>query len=207
MRSARAEAERPAADEGPTDEALVARVAAGDRAAYACLVDRHLDRTVAVARRILGSTAAAEDVAQEAFLRLWRGADRFRPQEARFTTWFHRITVNLCLDQHRRPVHGALELAGDPADPGADPAAALEKSRLDAALEAAVAALPERQRAAIALTYQAGLSNAEAAASLTLSVKALETLLVRARRTLRESLAAWSGRTSSGEKMDRGGGR
>jgi len=174
------------------DATLVARVAAGDRTAYTVLVDRHLARTVAIAMRLTADRAEAEDIAQEAFLRLWRNAGSFRPEAARFTTWFHRITVNLCLDAKRRPVPLGLEAAGDPVDPAEDPVTALERSRTRAAVEAAVADLPDRQRAAVALTYDAGLSNAEAAASLGIGVKALETLLVRARRTLREKLSAWT---------------
>lgn len=172
-----------------SDEDLVARVAAGDRIAYGELVARHLDRTVTVARRILASGAEAEDVAQEAFLRLWQHAGRFRPGEARFTTWFYRITSNLCLDQRRKRTALPLEAAGDPADPAPDQHAVLERARTARAVAAAVEGLPERQRAAIALTYDAGLSNAEAARALDITVGAMETLLVRARRSLRAALA------------------
>lgn len=176
----------------PGDEALVVRVAAGDRRAYALLVDRHLDRTVTIARRVLGSQAEAEDVAQEAFLRLWQNAGRFRPDSgARFTTWFYRVTMNLCLDHQRRPKGSALDDAGDPQDPAPDAEANLVRSRTAAAVAAAIQELPERQRAAITLTYDAGLSNAEAARTLDVSVKAFETVLVRARRALRTRLAGW----------------
>lgn len=177
-----------------TDEALVTRVAAGDRRAYGLLVDRHLDRTVTIARRILGNQADAEDVAQEAFLRLWRHADRFDERAAKFATWFYRITTNLCLDRTRRTPMAPLEAAGDPVDtaPGQDDALADRRTR--AAVAGAVADLPERLRAAVTLTYEAGLSNADAAKALDISVKALESLLVRARRTLREKLAGWAGR-------------
>ncbi|MFV3077374.1 RNA polymerase sigma factor [Niveispirillum fermenti] len=178
--------------EAETDEALVARVAAGDRRAYGLLVERHLDRTVTIARRILPSQADAEDVAQEAFLRLWRHADRFEPAAARFSTWFYRITTNLCLDRTRRMPMAPLDAAGDPADPSMDQEAALADQRTRAAVSAAVADLPDRLRAAVTLTYDAGLSNAEAAKALDVSVKALESLLVRARRSLRERLAGWS---------------
>lgn len=174
-----------------TDEMLVAQVATGDRRAYATLVDRHLDRTIAIARRVMRSEAEAEDVAQDAFLRLWRHADRFDAGSARFSTWFYRITTNLCLDRTRRPTMTTLEDAGDPADDAPDPERALTDQRTRAAVSAAIADLPDRLRAAVALTYQAGLSNADAAASLSISVKALESLLVRARRSLRERLAGW----------------
>lgn len=182
---------RPEALSDTSDEALVALVADGDRAAYAALVDRHLDRTLAVARRVLGDRTEAEDVAQEAFLRLWRDAGRFRPEMARFGTWFYRIAMNLCLDRARRQRPSPLEAAGDPADPAPDPAARLDDSRTRAAVAGAVSALPERLRTAVLLTYDAGLSNAEAAAAMDIGVKALESLLVRARKTLRERLAAW----------------
>ena len=175
-----------------TDEALVARVAGGDRQAYARLVDRHLDRTVTIARRILNNRADAEDVAQEAFLRLWRHADRFDPGAARFGTWFYRITTNLCLDRTRRTPMATLEAAGDPVDPAVDQEQSLNTRQKQAAVTAAVGALPDRLRAAVTLTYDGGLSNAEAARALDISVKALESLLVRARRMLREKLAGWT---------------
>ncbi|MFV3129303.1 RNA polymerase sigma factor [Niveispirillum sp. KHB5.9] len=178
-------------DAGETDEALVARVAAGDRRAYGLLVDRHLDRTVTIAHRILNNQADAEDVAQEAFLRLWRHADRFDPGAARFSTWFYRVTTNLCLDRTRRPPMATLEAAGDPADPAMDQERSLADRHTKAAVAAAVADLPDRLRAAVTLTYDGGLSNAEAAKALDVSVKALESLLVRARRALREKLAGW----------------
>ena len=178
-------------DAGETDEMLVAKVADGDRRAYGRLVDRHLDRTVTIARRILNNQADAEDVAQEAFLRLWRHADRFDPGAARFSTWFYRVTTNLCLDRTRRAPMAALEAAGDPADPAMDQERSLADRRTRQAVAAAVADLPDRLRAAVTLTYDGGLSNAEAARALDVSVKALESLLVRARRALREKLAGW----------------
>lgn len=180
-----------------SDEELVARVAAGDRRAYGLLVERHLDRTVTIAVRVLGNRAEAEDVAQEAFLRLWQGAGRFKPGGARFATWFYRVTMNLCLDRKRRPTAAALDESVDPPDTRPDPGAVLEERRFAGALAHAVADLPERQRAAISLTYDAGLSNAEAAKALDVSVKALETLLVRAKRGLRDRLAGWRGGAST----------
>jgi len=181
-----------------TDEVLVERVAAGDRRAYGLLVDRHLDRTVTVARRILGNQADAEDAAQEAFLRLWQHAERYDAGAARFTTWFYRITTNLCLDRMRRAPSAPLEAAGDPVDPTMNQEQALADSRTRAAVAHAVSELPDRLRAAITLTYDAGLSNADAAKAMDVSVKALETLLVRARRALRDKLAGWSGTGKAG---------
>src|SRR5690606_18087537 len=85
------------------DLALLGRIAAGDGPACAVLVDRHLGRVVALAWRMLGSRADAEDVAQEVFLRAWQRAASWRPEGgARFSTWLHRVAVNLCLDRLRR---------------------------------------------------------------------------------------------------------
>ena len=102
-----------------------------------------------------------------------------------FRTWLYRIVINLCLNANRRPADLPLAAAGDPADPAPDAGAALELAERDRRLAAAIDALPARQRAAIVLTYQEGLSNAEVAAVLDVSVSGIETLLVRAKRALR----------------------
>ena len=170
-----------------SDHDLMARVAGGDQQAFRVLVRRHAAAAHRLARRIVGSDAMAEDIVQDALLRVWINAARWRP-EAAFRTWFYRIIVNLCLNAKRRPADLPLSAAGDP--PGADdaPGAALEQHERDRALGAAVEALTARQRAAIVLSYQEGLSNVEAAAVLDASVSGLEALLVRAKRTLRAVL-------------------
>jgi RNA polymerase sigma-70 factor (ECF subfamily) len=176
------------------DDELMARVAAGDHDAFASVVNRHLDRVVAVAQRMLGDRAEAEDVAQEALLRVWRYADRWRPGEARISTWLYRIAVNLCLDRKRRPATAPLEAAGDPPDPGADAFAQLYSTERETFIRAAIAALPERQRLALTLSYYEGLGNIEAAEIMEISVGALESLLVRARRALADRLGPLLGR-------------
>jgi RNA polymerase sigma-70 factor (ECF subfamily) len=173
-----------------SDEALMRRVGGGDEGAYRVLVDRHLGLALGLAARMLGDAAEGEDVTQEAFLNLWRGASRWRPDGARFTTWFYRVVLNLCIDRRRRRRGTAvpLEAAGDPADgrQGAD--GALHDRQRGARVAAALAELPERQRAAIGLCYLQGLSNREAAEVLEVNVKALESLLTRGRAALRERL-------------------
>jgi len=173
--------------DGPADLDLMALTAQGDGRAFQILARRHAGRALAVARRILGNEALAEEMVQDAFLRVWINAPRWRP-EAAFRTWLYRIVVNLCLNARRRA--GDLPLAA--ADHVADPAAAadeqLEARERDRLVAAAVDALPARQRAAIVLTYQEGLSNAEVAAVLDTSVSGVETLLVRAKRALRAAL-------------------
>jgi RNA polymerase sigma-70 factor (ECF subfamily) len=172
-----------------SDDELVARVALGDEAACRLLVERHLTRMVSLARRMLGSQADAEEVAQEVFLRVWTHAARWEPGRAQFRTWLHRVATNLCLDRLRR--HGTEDIDSIP-EPQSDepgPDERFEQQELALRVDAALLALPARQRAAITLTYYQGLSNIEAAETLGVSVEAVESLLGRARRQLREALA------------------
>jgi RNA polymerase sigma-70 factor (ECF subfamily) len=172
--------------DGPPDHDLMARAAQGDERAFRELARRHAGSALRLARRILGSEALAEEIVQDAFLRVWTNAPRWRP-EAAFRTWLYRVVINLCLNAKRRPADLPLAAAGDPPDPALDPGAALDQRERDAQLAAAIDRLPARQRAAVVLTYQEGLGNAEAAAVLGMSISGIETLLVRARRSLREA--------------------
>ncbi len=173
-----------------SDDALMARIGRGDRRAFAIFSGRHLDRTHALARRMLGNAADAEDVVQDVFVQVWTRAAQWQPGKAKVSTWLYRVTANRCLDHHRRPKVQALDPEFEPADERPDAEAALGDRQREAALNRAIAALPDRQRAAIALCYSGGLSNIEAAETLEISVEALESLLSRARRTLRAQLAA-----------------
>jgi RNA polymerase sigma-70 factor (ECF subfamily) len=170
--------------DGPSDHDLMARAARGEERAFRILVARHPRSALSIARRILRNDARAEEIVQDAMLRVWINAPRWRPQAA-FRTWLYRVVVNLCLNERRRGADLPLEQAGEPADPAPDAMAELEARERDRGLAAAIDALPARQRAAIVLTYQEGLGNAEAAAVLDVSVSGLEALLVRAKRTLR----------------------
>jgi RNA polymerase sigma-70 factor, ECF subfamily len=173
--------------DGPSDHELMLRAGEGDGRAFQSLARRHAGRAVALARRILGNDALAEDVVQDALLRVWINAPRWRP-EAAFRTWLYRIVVNLCLNARRRPVSIPLDAADDIADRAPPADEQLVQREHDRQLAAAIDALPARQRAAIVLTYQEGLANAEAAAVLDVSVSGLEALLVRAKRALRATL-------------------
>jgi RNA polymerase sigma-70 factor (ECF subfamily) len=170
-----------------SDEALMARIGRGDEAAFRALSRRHLPSVVALARHIVRNSADAEDIAQEAMLRVWTHAPRWQPLAA-FRTWLTRIVVNLCLDRKRRATPLPLDVAGDPADSAPDVEQQLQDTEAERRVNAAIDALPPRQRAAIALTYRDGLSNADAAEALGTSVSALETLLVRAKQKLRSEL-------------------
>ena len=177
--------------EDATDADLMGRAAAGDRAAFGVLVARHGERALRLAQRVLGDPAEAEEVAQEAFLRAWQAAAGFDPARAQFSTWLHRITLNLAIDRTRRrtPQAGDAALAALP-DPSPGPEAAAAAAQDRTALLAALAQLPARQRAAIALAYEDGLSGVEAAAALDVSERALEGLLRRARLMLRRILTS-----------------
>lgn len=176
---------------------------AGDEKAFARLVERHLGRAGKIAQRVVGSRAEAEDMVQEAFLRVWLKAGEWRPEAsggAKFSTWFYRVLMNLCIDRTRRVKPAPLEAAGDPVDPKPDGFDQLASSETTARVKAAVNDLPERQKAALALCHYEGMSNIEAAAVLDLTVGAVESLLVRARRQLRESLADLNTGVESGGK-------
>ena len=171
-----------------SDEALMARVARGDEPAFRALSRRHLPAMMGLARRILGNAADAEDVAQEAMLRVWTHAPRWQPLAA-FRTWLTRVVVNLCLDRKRRAAWVALDAAGEIVDPAPGATEQAESNERERLLAAAIAELPDRQRAAIALTYGDGMSNAQVAEILDTSVSAVETLLTRGKRNLRRALA------------------
>jgi RNA polymerase sigma-70 factor (ECF subfamily) len=171
------------------DAALLARYAAGDLAAARVLTERHLGRVLGFARRMLGDAAEAEDVAQEAMLRLWQIAPDWRPGEARVSTWLYRVTANLCTDRLRRRRGVALEAAAEPADPAPGALAALMAADRAAALEAALAELPPRQREAVVLRHLDGMANPEIAQVMDIGVEAVESLIARGRRALAVRLA------------------
>lgn len=164
----------------------MAEVAAGNREALGVLVARHQARVLSLARRFLGNDALAEDVAQDAFLRVWRGATTYTPS-AQFGTWLYRIVANLCWDLRRRARLRPRE-DGAGCDPPAADAPALEQSETIARVQAAVSDLPDRQRLALVLHRYEGLSQREIAAITGWSVSAVESCLVRAYEKLRQTL-------------------
>lgn len=179
-----------AADSQPTakrDAELMRRVSAGESAASREVVELYLDQIVAYAFKMLRDAAEAEDVAQEAYLRLWRNADRWRP-EAPVVNWLHKVTYNLCIDRLRKKSTVNLENVSEPADVGPSPAKALHQTQIAEAVAAAIEDLPERQRFAIVLVHQQEMSNIETAAIMEISIDAVESLLARGRRGLKKAL-------------------
>ena len=171
------------------DEDLVRRVGLGDPAAIQAMVARKLPRMLALAQRMLGDPVEAEDVAQEAMLRAWRQAPRWSPGKAKFDTWLHRVGLNLCYDRLRRRREIATDAPPERADEGPAPDRGLLAAETGQRVSAALATLAERQREAIVLCHYQELSNIEAASLMGVSVEALESLLSRGRRALRQALA------------------
>ncbi|PYM20208.1 MAG: RNA polymerase [Candidatus Rokuibacteriota bacterium] len=181
-----------------SDEALCRRVAAGDEAAFDVLVARHQGRAYRLAWSLVRDAEDARDVSQEAFLRVYRTAATFRG-EAKFSTWFYRILVNLCLDHRRRSrwwrrLGGGQDAAdgGDPlerhAAPGRDPAEALGQAQLMARVWAEVERLSPQQRAAVILHVQEDLPTSEVAAVLACSEATVRVHLHRAVSALRKTM-------------------
>ena len=151
---------------------------------------RHLPRMLGLARRMLNNPHEAEDVAQEVFLRVWREAGKWKPGAAKFETWMHRVALNLCYDRlRRRREHTDPDAGLDVADPAPSMSEAWLAQQRAALVRAALAQLPERQRAAIALCHFEEMTNIEAAAALAISIEALESLLARGRRALKAALS------------------
>ena len=152
------------------------------------LVAAKLPRIHALALRQLGRDAEADDVAQEAFLRAWRQARSWRPGQARFDTWLHRVVLNLCTDRLRKRREILVPEPPEQADPAPTADCRMEREETTQRVQAALARLPPRQKDAIMLQTYQDLSNIETARILDVSVEALESLLSRARRRLRSLL-------------------
>lgn len=177
-----------------TDEQLMQAVCDGDRQAYQELVRRHLKSLSHYCYRLLGNARDTEDITQETFLKLWLNAASWRAEKAKPSTWLHRIAHNLCIDHLRK--HGRVELSdemedmseqhrqGEAASDGS--AGPLEEDRRQLLLRQALDRLPENQRTALILCHYQNFSNKEAAAIMNLSVKALESAIARAKRSLKQ---------------------
>lgn len=170
----------------PSDDELVRRVGKGDEQAFTRLLRRHLQAIHHYLFRLTGSRADSDDLAQETFLALWRKAATYRPGRVRFGTWLHRIAHNQCIDHLRRSARTAEQPLPETSEPDAGPEANRHRDEHRRRLHQALERLPANQRDAILLCHQQGLSNRDAAIVLGIGVRAVESLLARARRTLRQ---------------------
>src|SRR5919106_1268989 len=172
------------------DEELVALIQDGSQQAFSVLVQRHTERFYRLAYRYLQNKETAEDVVQDAFVKLWEDPGSWQAERNnKFTTWFYRVVVNLCLDwqKKKKPIElGDHELSI--ADDRQTPDVAMLQAEKHRILEKEIAALPERQRTALNLCFDEGLSNQEAADVMGVNLKALQSLIMRAKTTLKERM-------------------
>lgn len=174
-----------------SDDALLVLYANGDPAAAAELMQRLAPRALGVARRVLGNQAEAEDVTQEAMMRLWRMAPDWQPGQAKVSTWLYRVVMNLCIDLKRRKGGGHVDLDAipEPPDPASSAAEQLQDLARQDALQQALMQLPERQRQAVVLRHLEELTNPEISGIMEISVEAVESLTARGKRSLAKCLA------------------
>ncbi|MCH2336612.1 MAG: sigma-70 family RNA polymerase sigma factor [Pseudomonadales bacterium] len=174
--------------EADSDEALMELVKTRDQAAYAQLVDRYMGPIHTYIYRMCRNHSDADELTQETFLRLWSRATTWKPGQVQLTTWLHRVAHNTCVDAFRRR-RPEINANIDPDTIATSDDAPNEGRRL--AVHNSIANLPERQRTALVLCQLHGWSNKDAAEVLSVSVDALESLLARARRTLKRQLAVY----------------
>jgi RNA polymerase sigma-70 factor (ECF subfamily) len=170
-----------------SDHELIARIAAGESAAYRQLVHKYLPLSVRFAEKMLGSRSDAEDVIQEVFCKIWEKAHKWKP-EARFSTWLYRVIFNACIDHKRKKkavLYGEMGMFEDDRPSVEDEMVVRQQSKK---LYDAMQTLSEKERAALSLCYYEGISNAQAAEILGVTTGALQVALFRARQKLKEIL-------------------
>jgi len=186
-----------------TDAELLSAFADGDRSAALTLTQRLTPRVLAQAQRILGNQAEAEDVAQEAMMRLWKIAPDWDADRAKVTTWLYRVVANLCTDRLRKAGRNVdIDAVAEPEDDAPSASAALQDASRNQALRTALADLPERQAQAVTLRHLEELGNPEIAEIMDTNVRTVESLIARGKRAL---IARLSGRKAElGYEDDQG---
>jgi RNA polymerase sigma-70 factor, ECF subfamily len=170
------------------DDLLLRRIADDDEAAFRELVSRHIDRAFALALRILGNRADAEDVVQDAFLKVWIHRGRWIEGRAKFSTWLYRVVTNRCIDFTRQPRGEDVDSVPELADDQPDAVTSMHRDEVHGMLEVAMKRLPDQQRIAVVLSYHENLSNSDIAEVMGTTISAVESLLKRGRQQLRKLL-------------------
>ncbi|QIP07955.1 RNA polymerase sigma factor [Bradyrhizobium symbiodeficiens] len=170
------------------DSELLDRLATGDEVAFRMLVERHIDRAYAIALRIVGNAADAEDVVQDTMLKIWSHRGRWQHGRAKFSTWLYRVISNRCIDLRRKPRNENVETVPEVADGQPGAVEIIERNELNGMLELAMQRLPEQQRIAVIFSYHENMSNGEIAEVMDTTVAAVESLLKRGRQQLRQLL-------------------
>ncbi len=192
----------PMASTDDSDESLMRLIKQGSHQAFAILVRRHTERFHAAAYRMTNGAREAEDLVQDAFLKIWQKPEIWREDAgAKFTTWFYRILINQNTDRLRR--HKKLadgnEILDYVADAAPNPEQQAAMTEEEAMIENAIDSLPERQKTALNLCFYEGMSNSEAAEAMGVKVKALESLLMRAKAGLKEFIGRNDNRLGKGK--------
>jgi len=176
------------------DESLICQIQEGSHDAFSALVNRHSNRFYRMAYRLVFSKDDAEDIVQEAFLKLWDRPYLWNPGKgAKFTTWFYRVVINLSLDHRKKKKLMRLPEDIEFADENPDAEVLLDVHQKQAVLERFIQDLPERQQLAVNLCFYEGLSNNEAAQIIGVKVKALQSLVMRAKKTLKHNVKQYLG--------------
>jgi RNA polymerase sigma factor (sigma-70 family) len=172
------------------DDAVLLAYANGDEEAARVLSLRLVPRVLAQATRMLADQAEAEDVAQEAMMKLWKIAADWRQGEAQVSTWLYRVVANLCTDRLRKRRGVSLDQIAEPTDPQMSATAQMQETSRLTALTNALAQLPDRQAQAVSLRHLEGLTNPEIAQIMDISVRSVESLTARGKKALADILAA-----------------
>jgi RNA polymerase sigma-70 factor (ECF subfamily) len=175
------------------DKDLLDRLALSDESAFRALVVRHIDRAYAIALRIVGNAADAEDVVQDTMLKVWTHRGQWQHGRAKFSTWLYRVVSNRCIDFRRKPRTENVDAVPEVADKQPDASSVIERNEVTDLLEAAMQRLPEQQRIAVILSYHENMSNGDIAEVMDTTVSAVESLLKRGRQQLRELLRRHEG--------------
>jgi len=176
------------------DASLICQIQEGSHGAFSALVNRHSNRFYRMAYRLVSNKDDAEDIVQEAFLKLWDRPNLWNPGKGtNFTTWFYRVVINLSLDHRKKKKLMRLPEDIEFADENPDAEVLLDVHQKQAVLERFIQDLPERQQLAVNLCFYEGLSNNEAAQIIGVKVKALQSLVMRAKTTLKYNVKRYLG--------------
>jgi RNA polymerase sigma-70 factor (ECF subfamily) len=171
------------------DEFLIRLIQEGRHDAFAEIVNRHSKRFYSIAYRFIFNKDDAEDIVQEAFIKLWEKRVKWNPdKEAKFTTWFYKVIVNLCIDHNRKKKPVPLSEDMPLIDKQQGHEALIQEKQKQVILERFIQELPERQQLALNLCFYEGISNQEAAEIMGVNLKALQSLIMRAKMTLKEKV-------------------
>jgi len=175
-------------DDAQIDHDDIEGIAQGDGLAAARLYDRHARTVFAIGYSMLGTRERAEDIVQDVFLKMWQQAESITTRKVPVRPWLMRVASNLCIDRTRKHREVLTETPVDKEDEALGPDGLLEQTELGKAIDTAFTRLPDRQRLALTLTAKLGFSAKEAGTAMDLGERAIESLVARARKSMREDL-------------------